>query len=112
MPIHPPPRIIGIILAPFRAVNIRHANRVMTRLIIVIHSIGYMLAIQNTRVVRLRIICIHVLELPVYTRVSGDPGSTEEVGGLVDEALGGIAAEEGGDVEAVAYDGDAGCGEG
>lgn len=48
----------------------------------------------------------------MYTRVSGDPGSTEEVGGLVDEALGGIAAEEGGDVETVAYDGDAGCGEG
>ena len=84
----------------------------MTRFIIIIHSIRYMLAVQDIRVVPLRIIYIHVLELPVYTGVSGDPRSTKEIGGLVDEALGGVAAEEGGEVETVAYDGDARCGEG
>ena len=48
----------------------------------------------------------------MYTGVSGDPRSTKEIGGLVYEALGGVAAEEGGEVETVAYDGDARCGEG
>lgn len=69
-----------------------------------------MLAVEHGRVVILGVVAVCVEEFPVDAWLGVCAG--EGAAGLVDEAGGGVAAEDVGKVETVAEEGDAGGGKG
>lgn len=85
------------------AVDVDPSEAVGAGLVSLIGSVVYMLAVEDSRIVCLRVVLVHVLELPGNADLLATRW-VEKVVSLVDEAFCGVAAEQIHKVEAVTYD--------
>jgi hypothetical protein len=93
------------------AVDVDPSEAVGSRLVSLVRSVVEMLAVEDPRVVCLRVVFVDVLELPGNADLLATRW-VEKVIGLVDEASCSVAAKQIHKIEAVTYDRNASSGEG